>query len=554
MLRKYKVSNFKAFGKPDAMPVRPITLIYGPNSSGKSTIVQSLLLLKQTLEEAINVDTVLLPIGNLVNLGEYSDFIHKHDGHQELSYEIFFDLNITSEPDEETEKNNNLFLKVLENFDCMQVNFSLYFNDVINQVSISSIEIYLKDEDDDMRMILSFRLKTKNSSKSLELDKSSLDSEHYFWKLCWKEYENIHRIVGKKIAEDQRERNKDYAQSAKNTTKVEAKTKAIDTLMDLEQYLSGYSYESFINDLLKVSKYLNFYFDKLLNLRIDAEVPKTSEIRNLLDFYETEESLPNPVVNVLSITLSSLRDLLYDVVYIGPIRQTPQREYLLGKDLVDHVGPTGDRIFELFCQKPYLITLVNEWLEKFNLEYQISFTIWLDGDLYTPTDEDDFADKLKNSVDPGNPDDIQIDIRLVDQIHKSEVSLVDVGFGVSQILPIIVQSLASENKLLLIEQPEVHIHPRLQAEVGSLLAECIKSPFNNQFIIETHSEALILRLKSLIKKGYIKSSQLAVIYISRSPKGSRCQHLRLNHSGKFLDDWPDGFFEESFNEILGSNF
>ena len=68
----------------------------------------------------------------------------------------------------------------------------------------------------------------------------------------------------------------------------------------------------------------------------------------------------------------------------------------------------------------------------------------------------------------------------------------DVGFGVSQLLPFIVQSLVAEKQIISIEQPEVHVHPKLQADLGDLLAAAIKKENPNQFLIETHSEHLIL--------------------------------------------------------------
>jgi predicted ATPase len=108
----------------------------------------------------------------------------------------------------------------------------------------------------------------------------------------------------------------------------------------------------------------------------------------------------------------------------------------------------------------------------------------------------------------------------------------------------------SRNSTLLIEQPEIHIHPRLQAELGSLLADCIKPPFENQFIIETHSEHLMLRLQKLIRKGELKPEDISVIYVDRGAEGSKCLHLRLDEEGDFIDEWPDGFFEEDFNEIF----
>jgi predicted ATP-binding protein involved in virulence len=85
MLTEYQLTNFKAFSKTKPIPIRPITLIYGPNSSGKSSIIQSLLLLKQTLQHAESPDIILIPKGNLVDLGSYRDFVYCHDVSQPFS-------------------------------------------------------------------------------------------------------------------------------------------------------------------------------------------------------------------------------------------------------------------------------------------------------------------------------------------------------------------------------------------------------------------------------------------------------------------------------------
>jgi len=69
------------------------------------------------------------------------------------------------------------------------------------------------------------------------------------------------------------------------------------------------------------------------------------------------------------------------------------------------------------------------------------------------------------------------------------------GFGISQLLPFVVQCLASKGQIITIEQPEVHVHPRLQADIGDLLIDSIQEPRKHQFIVETHSEHLILRLQ-----------------------------------------------------------
>ncbi len=144
------------------------------------------------------------------------------------------------------------------------------------------------------------------------------------------------------------------------------------------------------------------------------------------------------------------------------------------------------------------------------------------------------------------------EIRLIDENNDDniEVGLSDVGFGISQLLPFIVQSLAKSNQLISIEQPEVHIHPQLQADLGDLLAHAIKKPLQNKFIIETHSEHLILRLQKLVRLKKIKNSDLSIIYVSKNNNCSIIKELKLDKDGYFTDDWPDGFFPERLNELI----
>lgn len=143
-------------------------------------------------------------------------------------------------------------------------------------------------------------------------------------------------------------------------------------------------------------------------------------------------------------------------------------------------------------------------------------------------------------------------LQLTDHRRQSpvDVSAVDVGYGIGQILPLIVESVGARNASITVEQPELHIHPRLQAELGDLLAESVLQR-GSQYIIETHSEHLMLRLQKLVRNGTLKPNDLSVLYVNRGDDGSTVQQIRLDDAGDFLDPWPDGFFPERLSEILG---
>jgi predicted ATPase len=129
----------------------------------------------------------------------------------------------------------------------------------------------------------------------------------------------------------------------------------------------------------------------------------------------------------------------------------------------------------------------------------------------------------------------------------------DVGFGFTQIMPVIVQGVVSRADVICVEQPEIHLHPRLQAELTDFLIDTAKNN-RNQWIIETHSELLVRRLQRRIREGSLDLDQVSVLYVDPiSSQSSRIMELRLDEAGEFIDEWPEGFFDEGFNEATAPN-
>jgi len=222
-----------------------------------------------------------------------------------------------------------------------------------------------------------------------------------------------------------------------------------------------------------------------------------------------------------------LDDTLARLFPLGPYRKPAERWYVFeGSDPRD-VGFHGESLPSLLFRNSGLVDETNNWLDKLKIGYHMKV------EAVGPTSRELFEVRLTDSRRQGAVD----------------VALSDVGFGISQILPLVVQSLAGQNRIITIEQPEVHVHPALQADLGDLLVHAIQHPKCNRFIIETHSEHLVLRMQRLIREGKLKPNDVSIVYVSRGPNGSKAETLRLDDEGDFVDEWPGGFFPERLREL-----
>jgi len=127
-----------------------------------------------------------------------------------------------------------------------------------------------------------------------------------------------------------------------------------------------------------------------------------------------------------------------------------------------------------------------------------------------------------------------------------DVNLADIGFGASQLLPIIVEGfMRKKGSLLLIEQPEIHLHPRLQAMLADLFIDIVND--GKQVIVETHSEHILLRLQRRVAENKLSYKDIAIYYFEPSEEGTKIMHVEMNEDGT-LKTWPEGFFEEDLEE------
>lgn len=201
----------------------------------------------------------------------------------------------------------------------------------------------------------------------------------------------------------------------------------------------------------------------------------------------------------------------------------------------------------------------DEWMDPGTDEHDWALTLYISealevrGALEATFADPEFKKMTESSVE-------RIEIRLRHEKANAWVSLQDVGVGTSQSLPVILEAYGQSNQLIAIEQPELHLHPRLQAELGDVFIESALGENKNTFLLETHSEHLILRILRRIRETSrgklrdggipIRPEDVAILFVEPGESGSVVREIEIDDQGRILSDWPNGFFEERLEELF----
>lgn len=224
---------------------------------------------------------------------------------------------------------------------------------------------------------------------------------------------------------------------------------------------------------------------------------------------------------------ADLFELAFLMRYHGPHRGTPGEEY------EPTSGVFNSSWYDLY-RKPRIgnydqYELLNQMLAQLEIPYE-----------------------FEKEYQPEGHVKVTQDWIMRDTRSGARVRLDQVGYGVSQLLPVVDDCIHAKKQIICIEEPELHLHPRLQARLGNLFATSVKKN-GNQVIVETHSENVLLRVRRLIRGGKLRAEDVAVLYVDNVDKGgATVSRLRLGHQGELLDPWPTGFFDDSLADILGT--
>lgn len=539
MIQEIQLSNFKAFADTVTIPIKPITLIFGPNSSGKSSFFQSLLMLKQTIEESVSDEQTLLPKGSLVDLGNYREFIHNHDESRAFSvtfkiapsidiYDAIpadFRINDTGDSDR--------LNRLEQSIKSLPLGISIEFSSSISkEIHVTKIDLLVGD---DPTPIITFVNEPPESMESLgdNADKEVINRRE----LQWRNYQRS----PKNYLKFKKYEKHDYWKNYKEM--FDSLSEGKDIIAQRLETLTPEQQESFSKLCSKLDVSLSDIFNPIINLFADDFLILSKFLPIELNGYDPQYLLNDDFdfaehdnISVLILAVSFLiKRFLSGCLHLGPVRQNPERNFFFGGIISPYVGVNGQYTHEILVINPELVEKVNKQLSSLNLGYQIQIV---------PLAHD--SSDLKVST-----------IRLISD-SGIDHAITDVGYGISQVLPVILQCMLSKGETILIEQPELHLHPAQQAELGDLFINAALGAQKNTIIIETHSEHLLLRLMRRMRETAnenlpknmpsVSPDDVAILYVQPTQAGSVIRVLELDAEGQLLDPWPGGFFEEGFRE------
>ena len=224
----------------------------------------------------------------------------------------------------------------------------------------------------------------------------------------------------------------------------------------------------------------------------------------------------------------AFENLFSQILYLGPLREYPRRRYPWKGDHPKGIGQYGEKTTS---------ALLSGRIRRLPIDEQIPK--WLQ------------RLELIDSYDVQPVSDTGGDYELLVKQHKGgpQVPLTDVGFGVSQVLPVLILCYyAPEGSILILEQPEAHLHPKVQSELADVLIDVVKNR-NVQIILESHSENLLLRLMRRIAEEKMSADDTALYSCQINDGTSEIERLNMDEYGN-IRNWPQDFFGDATGELI----
>ena len=564
MISEIQLGNFKAFGPVQTIPLRRITLVFGPNSAGKSSIIQSLMLARH-IHDTGNADAHQTTLGGAtVDLGGFEKFVHGHRPDRETTIRLTFNR---ADESKEAGKHESLGIE----YSIGKLLASGPSSTPV--VGITSATLFLGDQP--TRFI-----RRHDGSLGVDVDAMRRRLEEQRESILKKSKSKGEKVIARHLVGIEELAGAGF----------QIKLLALQPLNPLPRENVGYH----VIEYQKVDRPEPDppgFFRRLL--AAGDEMPDDNKVNALVQRYELEclAESANAEVNLA----------LKAISYLGPLRWIPPRLIPEGEQFDASWQAGGGEAWQRLRREPDLRERVNRFLqdtlqsqhrlkcqllvpqmdvEKFELNVKqavernaaaeermpesspipIRSPKYFQHYLNAKKVESDLFAAIHSELHALNPDDALTVLSIVNADSGLTVSHRDVGTGISQLLPVLVNAAGAKERLIAIEQPELHLHPALQAELGDIFIESALGENKNTFLIETHSEHLILRLLRRVREASanpnmdpklaLRPEDISVLFVRPGKDGSEILNLPVTADGDFACPWPGGFFAERAQELF----
>lgn len=581
MLTNIRIGNFKAFAETQRIPIRPLTLIYGANSSGKSSMLHALLFARHAMDTG-ELDIFQTNIGGeAVDLGGFRQYIHRRDIGRRMEWSVSLDTSrFQGRLAELLAPSKNIIITVeigLPQVEEMreQEGFDPRTNKkIVIKVPTGNLVPAGKPE------IISYNI-ISNGQSLLQMSKRP-DGRLYLDRLNHEDI--IFRQITKAIIETST--TSDTLQKSDDETISDAISEIISEIVSEECNFIPSS----IARLKKTSdggQSLLFPEKERFNLIPISKGRRREDLSSAIKLY-----FPRILNEIISGLSSGLKETFNNLQYLGPLRSYPPRHLAFSENYDPNWYAGGGYAWDLLRRDGRLRELVNGWLSAKNrlqtpYELRIKHLLTIDdikasyhdiietieqrftGQMNDPTAGDldsgmDVFGEIYAALHDVEKKEERLtniqELTLVDKRSGTNVSHRDVGIGVSQVLPVLVGAYAEKEKIIAIEQPEIHLHPALQAELGDVFIQSALGENKNRFILESHSEHLLLRIMRRIRETTsgklsegippVHPEDVMVLFVEPDASRSIIREMPLNERGELVKAWPGGFFEEGFKELF----
>ena len=491
-----RLKNYRCFEDTGVVDIKPITFLVGSNSSGKSSFLKFFPLLKQSMN--VKRNGVFLWLSNDVDFKDFSNTVKDGDGSIELSFQVG-KLNISN--------NRRYTSRIIDN-----VTVSLKISrknddfDFLEELTINFYDqciIIRFDFHDNVEILINGKTIQSDKEKVKFIGTNSLLPRLLFFKD--KNFDDEHSI---------------FCYEELNSILDKTDDKENIQFRKLRRFL----FTPYINSFSEFTKYLLKSWNDISETSLQIDIDR---INNLYLYYHINNIIDSINLNVIN--------LAHNIVYIRPLRATTERYYRFQNYNVDEIDADGKNLAM--------------FLYNLDAELKENFKLWT-------------KELLKFEIDiVANNGHIELKISENGGVYRN---MVDVGFGYTQLLPIVAiiwksiyvdfeirggQGVKHE-LLIVMEQPELHLHPRFQARFADILTEmisyCKKEKKDIRFIIETHSEIILNKIgENIALEKFDREDTNVVLFNAKGENMEKYVEIATYSKDGFLTNWPMGFFAEN---------